>query len=57
MLTKLLSDENQYFWYHHTNADTIDHIDMDDFNLCLGTFASVAYVIADMQQQLPRKSV
>ena len=33
-----------------------DHIDPADFNMCLGAFASLAYVIADMPQTLPRKS-
>lgn len=43
-----------YFNYHHTNADTIDHVDDGEFRDCVGTFAAVAYVIADMQGTLPR---
>mmetsp|Transcript_10792 Transcript_10792/g.16270 ORF Transcript_10792/g.16270 Transcript_10792/m.16270 type:complete len:501 (-) Transcript_10792:41-1543(-) len=47
---------NQYFWYHHTNADTIDHIDESDFQKCVGAVASLIYVIADMDENLPRDS-
>jgi len=50
-------DKDQYFYYHHTNADTIDKIDPAQFNLCLGTMASIAYVIADMPTNLPRNNV
>jgi len=43
-----------YFWYHHTRADTFDHINLNEFKLCVGTVASLAYVVADMQTNLPR---
>jgi carboxypeptidase Q len=46
-----------YFFYHHSQADTIDHIDIEDFRKCVGAVASLVYVIADMEQTLPRNSV
>eukprot|EP01094_Clydonella_sp_ATCC50884_P016939 TRINITY_DN2865_c0_g1_i1.p1 TRINITY_DN2865_c0_g1~~TRINITY_DN2865_c0_g1_i1.p1 ORF type:complete len:466 (-),score=134.33 TRINITY_DN2865_c0_g1_i1:1368-2765(-) len=49
------TEQDMYFWYHHTNADTPDHIDPADFNECLAAWASVAFVVADMEQNLPRK--
>ncbi|MBN4081148.1 M20/M25/M40 family metallo-hydrolase [Caldithrix abyssi] len=48
-------DESKYFWYHHTNADTWDKLDRDEFNRCVATMAVMAYVVADMDARLPRK--
>ena len=45
---------NKYFWYHHTNADTWDKLDLDEFNRCVATMAIMAYVVADMDIRLPR---
>lgn len=47
-------DGSKYFWYHHTNADTIDKLDKDEFNRCVATMAVMAYVVADMDEMLPR---
>jgi len=48
-------DGSKYFWYHHTNADTWDKLDPDEFNRCVATMAVMAYVVADMDIRLPRK--
>ena len=45
---------SRYFWYHHTNADTFDKVDKDEFNRCVATMAVMAYVVADMDMKLPR---
>jgi len=47
-------DGTRYFWYHHTDADTIDKLDPDEVALCVATFAVFAYVVADMPLRLPR---
>ena len=47
-------DGTKYFWYHHTNADTFDKIDFNEFNHCVATLAVMAYVLADMDMSLPR---
>lgn len=47
-------DGSKYFWYHHTNADTWDKLDRDEFNQCVATMAVMAYVVADMDMKLPR---
>ncbi len=47
-------DGSKYFWYHHTNADTMDKLDRDEFNRCVATMAVMAYVVADMDERLPR---
>ena len=49
-------DGSKYFWYHHTNADTWDKLDRDEFNRCVATMAVMAYVVADMDEKLPRKA-
>lgn len=47
-------DGTKYFWYHHTDSDTIDKLDPDEVALCVATMAVIAYVVADMPQRLPR---
>ena len=47
-------DGSKYFWYHHTPADTFDKVDKDEFNRCVATMAVMAYVVADMDDRLPR---
>ena len=47
-------DGAKYFWYHHTDADTIDKLDPRDMALCVATMAVMAYVIADLPDPLPR---
>ncbi|MEC9437542.1 MAG: M28 family metallopeptidase [Candidatus Neomarinimicrobiota bacterium] len=47
-------DGSKYFWYHHTNADTFDKVDKDEFNRCVASMAVMAYVVADMDEKLPR---
>jgi carboxypeptidase Q len=50
----LLVDGTKYFWYHHTEADTVDKLDPHDMALCVATMAVMAYVVADMADPLPR---
>ncbi len=47
-------DREKYFWYHHTEADTIDKLDRGEFNRCVAAFAVMAYIVADMPDRLPR---
>jgi carboxypeptidase Q len=47
-------DGSKYFWYHHTNADTFDKIDFNEFNRCIAAMAIMAYVVADLDEALPR---
>jgi carboxypeptidase Q len=48
-------DETRYFWYHHTNADTIDKLDPREMAMCVAAMAVVSYVVADMEETLPRE--
>jgi len=47
-------DGSKYFWFHHTAVDTIDKINIDDFNECIATMAVFAYAVADIDVRLPR---
>ena len=47
-------DGTRYFWYHHSGADTIDKVNMNEYNECIATLAVMAYVVADMPETLPR---
>jgi carboxypeptidase Q len=47
-------DGARYFWYHHTDADTIDKLDPDELALCVATMAVMSYVVAEMPERLPR---
>jgi carboxypeptidase Q len=46
-------DGSRYFWYHHTDADTVDKLSPHDVALCVATMAVMAYVIADLPERLP----
>jgi len=49
-------DGSKYFWYHHTEADTIDKLDPNEMARCVAAMAVMAYVAADMPETLPRAS-
>jgi carboxypeptidase Q len=50
----LTVDGSKYFWYHHSDADTIDKLDPADMARCVAAMAVMAYVVADLPQPLPR---
>lgn len=46
--------DERYFWYHHTQGDTIDKLDPADFARCVAVMAVMAYVVADLPEPLPK---
>jgi len=46
--------DGDYFWYHHTDADTVDKVDPQDLARSVAMLAVMAYVVADMPARLPR---
>ena len=47
-------DGSRYFWYHHSDADTIDKLDPRDMGLVTAALAVMAYVVADIPEPLHR---
>jgi carboxypeptidase Q len=50
----LTVDGTRYFWYHHTEADTLDKLDPDELARCVAAMAVMAYVVADLPDPLAR---
>lgn len=50
----LLVDGTKYFWYHHTEADTIDKLDIGEFQKCVASMSVMSFVVADMKEKLAR---
>ncbi|XP_055700320.1 carboxypeptidase Q-like [Phlebotomus papatasi] len=50
----LLNKNDNYFWYHHSNADTMLVEDPDALDKCTAVFAAVSYVIADLSIEMPK---
>ena len=46
-------DGTRYFWYHHSEADTVDKMSPREVALCVAALAVMAYVVADMPERLP----
>lgn len=38
----------KYFHWHHTHADTLDKVDLQDFRACMAALAVMGFVLADM---------
>lgn len=49
-------DGTRYFWYHHSDADTIDKLDPRELGQCVAALAVMAYVLADLPEPLPRSA-
>jgi hypothetical protein len=48
----LLTTMEHYFDWHHSNADTLDKVDLQALRRCIATLAVTAYVLADMPSSL-----
>ncbi|HXY68335.1 MAG TPA: M20/M25/M40 family metallo-hydrolase [Gemmatimonadales bacterium] len=53
----LNDDGRRYFWYHHSDADTVDKLDPRDVAKCVAAMAVMGYVLADLPEPLPRGPV
>jgi len=47
-------DDTKYFWYHHSSGDMMTVIDRKEFAQCVALMAAMAYLIADVDQAVPR---
>ncbi len=50
----LLTDGPRYFWFHHTDADTMDKLDPQQLAQCAAAMAVMAWEAADAPDDLPR---
>lgn len=48
------TDQARYFWYHHSESDTIDKLDPVDVAKNTAIFAVIANTVANMDGTLPR---
>lgn len=49
-------ERSRYFWFHHSEGDTLDKVDPAELARCVAALAVMAYVVADLPQALPRIS-
>ena len=47
-------DRTRYFWFHHSDGDTLDKVDPAELARCVAALAVMAYVVADLPDGLPR---
>ncbi len=47
-------ENDRYFWYHHSQGDTLDKLDPGEVARCVAAMAVMAYVAADLPEALPR---
>uniref|UniRef100_A0A250YIL4 Carboxypeptidase Q n=2 Tax=Castor canadensis TaxID=51338 RepID=A0A250YIL4_CASCN len=50
----LREDLQKYFSFHHTHGDTVTVMDPKQMNIVSAIWAVVSYVVADMEEMLPR---
>lgn len=50
----LTTQSDKYFYYHHTNADTMTAENPKVLDMCTAVFAATSYVLADISVDLPR---
>ncbi|KAF7708631.1 carboxypeptidase Q-like isoform X2 [Silurus meridionalis] len=46
--------DSKYFWFHHTEGDMMTMQNKAEMNLCSAVWAVVSYVVADLDEMLPR---
>jgi carboxypeptidase Q len=53
-LLALVDDGAKYFWYHHSDGDTMDKLDPRELSACAAAMAVMAWQVADAPANLPR---
>jgi carboxypeptidase Q len=54
-LLALVDDGTKYFWYHHSDGDTMDKLDPHELSSCAAAMAVMAWQVADASVALPRE--
>ena len=50
----IANHNEKYFWFHHSDGDTMTVLDPIEMNLCSAVWTVYAYILADMDELLPR---
>lgn len=50
----LVNANDKYFYFHHSDGDTMTVEDPTNLDLCTALWTAAAYVLADMKEKLPR---
>lgn len=50
----LLNANDKYFWFHHTEGDTMNVESPEELDLCAAFWTAVAFIIADLSEDIPR---
>ncbi len=50
----LWTDRRDYFWFHHTSADTVDKVDPEELNRCVAALGVMLYGLGEMPEPLAR---
>ena len=54
-LGTLSTHNEKYFWFHHSNGDTMTVLNPNEMNHCAAVFAVYSYVLGTLDDMLPRK--
>ena len=52
---ELMTANERYFWYHHTNADTMTMMNSTEMDQCAAVWTVVAYSVACLDSLLPHR--
>lgn len=50
----LLNANEKYFWFHHTEGDTMNVLNKEELDVGTAFWTAVAYIIADLSSDIPR---
>ncbi|XP_077534761.1 carboxypeptidase Q-like [Haemaphysalis longicornis] len=50
----LTTANEKYFYFHHSEGDTMSVLDRHELDLCTALWAAAAYVFAELSERLPR---
>ncbi|XP_077296891.1 carboxypeptidase Q-like [Arctopsyche grandis] len=51
----LYNANGKYFWFHHTEGDTLNVLEPDVLDAAGGFWTAVAYIVANMENDIPRE--
>jgi len=55
-LGSIITENDKYFYFHHSNGDTMTVLNPHHMDLAAAVWAVVSYVVADLDQMIPRDS-